>query len=205
MSQFTAAVRTALAAAILLGIGFAAPVGAEVLNGKAADKAVQRQADRIAAVRTLSGKFDILTAGGKKDGKIYFDRDQNAMRMEFEAPLDDVILVEGNRILFYGGDGTQVQTATQGTPLEFLMNPKQALQNKVDVLQVEQRTEGLYVAFAERGNHKGGQVIMRFQDGGDWPLVGWGMYDAKGGFSQTSLTDIETGVELDSKLFRVPE
>ncbi len=109
---------------------------AEMLKGAAADAEANAAAAHLGQVATLTADFDMVTPGGINKGKIYVDRQREAIRVQFAPPMSHLVLVNGPLTQFYGGDGTRIQTATSGTPFTFLINPSQALRDSVDVLQV---------------------------------------------------------------------
>ncbi len=188
--------------AIFLGLGSIA--NAEILTGAAASREAATAARELAKVETLTADFDMMTANGINQGQIYVDRSRQAMRVEFDPPLDDLLLVNGPLTQYFGGDGTAIQTATTGTPLAFLLDPEQALKSSVDVLQVEKRQDDLTIALAETGNKEGGQIILQFTGSGPWRLKQWGMFDQDGKFSQTRLKNVRTGVSIDASRFEAP-
>ncbi|MGY9054192.1 MAG: LolA family protein [Alphaproteobacteria bacterium] len=190
---------------LVVCVGIIAQTQAKELKGAAADAAVQRAVEKMSEVRTLVAGFDMLTPTGINRGQIFIDRTRELMRMQFQPPLNHLLLVNGPITKFFGGNGTQIETATAGTPLGFLMNPAKALRTKVDVLQVDQSGNDLFIALAEKDKLDAGQIILHFKTGGDWELLDWGLRDKEGRFTQTKLRQIETGVRLDDDLFVAPE
>lgn len=183
-----------------------APVAAaETLNGNAAIAEARAAAQHLGKVETLAAEFDMLTVSGLNHGRIFVDRPREAIRVEFDPPLGHLILVNGARTQFFGGEGTEIETATSGTPFAFLMNPVEALDSSVDVLQVTRQNKDVTIAVAERGNKQNGQIILTFKGAGAWRLVEWGMFDKEGGFTQTRLRNVQTGATMDRALFQAPE
>ena len=177
---------------------------AETLPGSAAAAEAEAAARHLGKVETLTAEFDMLTVRGLNQGRIFVDRPREAIRVEFDPPLGHLILVNGARTQFFGGEGTEIETATSGTPFAFLMNPVDALDKSVDVLQVTRRSEDVTIAVAERGNKSNGQIILKFTGAGAWRLVEWGMFDKEGGFTQTKLRNVRTGTEINPDLFQAP-
>ena len=194
-----------LALCLTVGAALVGTAQAETFKGAKAAAEATVAAQHLGKVQTLSADFDMLTPGGVNEGKIFVDRQRDAIRIEFAPPLNHLVLVLGPVVHFVGGNGTQIQTATNGTPFAFLMNPEQALRDSVDVLQVEKKNADLMVAVAERGKVADGQIMLQFRGQGDWRLMEWGMFDQKGGFSQTKLRNVQTGVDLSASLFKAPE
>ncbi len=194
-----------LLAVLAVAAGMSMPAAAaETLTGSAAAAEAEAAARQLGKVQTLTAEFDMLTVSGLNQGRIFVDRPREAIRVEFDPPLGHLILVNGERTRFFGGEGTEIETATSGTPFAFLMNPVDALDKSVDVLQVTRQSEDVTIAVAERGNKSNGQIILRFAGTGAWRLVEWGMFDKEGGFTQTMLRNVRTGTEMNPDLFQAP-
>lgn len=192
-------------AVLALTIGLSVGARAETLTGGAAKAEAEAAAGRLAAVQTLIADFDVLNERGLNQGRIYVDRQREAIRVEFDPPLKHLILVNGQTIQFFGRDGTEIETGTAGTPFAFLMNPQAALRDSVDVLHVEKEGPRVTIALAERGNTKKGQIILTFDGTGPWRLVQWGMFDDEGRYSQTKLTKVTTDAAINGGLFTPPQ
>jgi outer membrane lipoprotein-sorting protein len=178
---------------------------ARVIKGAAAEAIAAEAAEYISSIETLASDFDFVTVKGKSDGHIFMDRGRQSIRMQFGEPLNHLLLVNGPITKFFGGNGTVVEVATAGTPLSFLLNPKESLENRIQVLEVDERGDSVYVAVAERGNVAAGQAILHFQRKPTWRLIDWGVYDEQGRFTKTVLGILETGLRLDPALFVAPE
>lgn len=197
---------TRLFAVLAVAAGMSTPAfAAETLKGSAATNEAQAAARQLGKVETLAAEFDMLTVSGLNHGRIFVDRPREAIRVEFDPPLGHLILVNGARTQFFGGEGTEIETATSGTPFAFLMDPVGALGSSVDVLQVTRQDKDVTIAVAERGNKSNGQIILKFKGTGAWRLVEWGMFDKEGGFTQTRLRNVRTGATMDRDLFQAPE
>ncbi len=178
---------------------------AQVLEGQAADQAVEGAVQNMESVSTLVAGFEMLTGGKAKTGYIFIDRQIRAIRMQFSPPEQHLLLVNGPLTQFFGDDGTELRTATSATPLIFLADPRRAIRDKVEILQVSKKAKDLTIAVAERGNVKDGQVILNFKDGESWRLTNWAMRDGKGNFSMIRLKDVRTNLKIDPALFVAPE
>lgn len=196
---------TAFLAMLALAVFASSAIKAETLTGAAAKAEAEAAAGRLAAVQTLIADFDVLNERGLNQGRIYVDRQREAIRVEFDPPLNHLVLVNGPRIQFFGGDGTEIETGAAGTPFAFLMDPEAALRDSVEVLQVQKDASRVVIALAERGNTEKGQLILTFEGSGAWRLRQWGMFDDEGRYSQTKLTKVTTNAAIDGGLFRAPE
>lgn len=177
---------------------------ARVVKGQAANAIAAQAAAYVSSITTLATSFKFITPSGRSNGHLFIDRGQEGIRMQFGAPLNHLLLVNGPLTQFFSGSGTNVRTATSGTPLEFLLYPEKSLANNIRVLEVDERGDSVYVAVAERGNEAAGQAILHFKRRPQWRLVDWGVYDKKGNYTQTVLGPLETGLRLDPSLFKAP-
>ena len=201
MQRLAIAVALALA---LIATGVSA-ADARKLKGPAAEEIAWEAASYIASIDTLAASFDFVTARGKTPGHLFIDRARQAIRMQFGEPLNHLLLVNGPRVQFFGGEGTVLEIGAEGTPFAFILRPVESLDSAVEVLEVEERGDQIYLALAERGNVEAGQVILKFQREPEWQLLDWGAFDSKGRFTQTVLRQQETGLRLDSALFEPPQ
>lgn len=191
--------------AMALALVLAAPADARKFKGEEAEQLAVAAADYIAGIDTLTADFDFVTASGKTHGHLFVSREVPAIRMQFGAPLNNLLFVTGNEIRVYTKDGRVIETSADGTPLGFLLNPHESLAFNLTVLEGEERGDRVFVVLAERGNVKGGQVILQFQREPEWKLIDWGAFDAKGQYTQTVLGQQEFGLRLDAMLFEPPD
>jgi|GEM_PF-3929339 len=187
-----------------LSLSLGAGADARKFKGEEAEALAAEAAAYMASVDTLTCPFDFITAGGKTKGHLFINRELQAIRMQFGAPLNYLLLVTGGQVQFYGSDGRVIETPASGTPLAFLLRPEQSLAESLRVLEVEERGDRLFIVIADRDDLQAGQVILQFQREPDWKLIDWGAFDSKGRFTQTVLGDQETGLRLDAMLFRPP-
>jgi outer membrane lipoprotein-sorting protein len=193
----------ALVLAVILG-GMSG-ADARKLKGEAAEEVAREAANYIASIETLAASFDFVTPRGKTPGHLFIDRARQAIRMQFGEPLNHLLLVNGPRVQFFGGEGTVLEIGAEGTPFAFILRPVESLETAVKVLEVEERGDQIFLALAEDGNVEAGQVILKFQREPEWRLLDWGAFDSKGRFTQTVLSKQETGLRLDAALFEPPQ
>jgi len=199
--------RLAIAACLALVFLFAGLSAGEArkLKGEAAEEIAEEAAAYIASIGTLSAAIDYVTPRGRTPGFLFVDRERKAIRMQFGDPLNHLLLVNGPRVQFFGGDGTVLEIGSEGTPFSFLLRPLESLDSRVEVLEVEERGDRIFIALAERGDVSAGQVIVQFQREPEWRLIDWGSFDSQGRYTQTILKDQETGLRLDEMLFQPPK
>lgn len=190
--------------AAVLTLGVAAGANARTVKGEEAAAIAAAAADYVASIDTLTSDFEFVTSNGRTPGHLFVNRDLQALRMQFGAPLNQLLLVTDGQIRFYDSDGRVIETTVAGTPLAFLLRPRESLAESLTVLEAEERGDRVFIVMAERDNVAAGQVILQFQREPEWKLLDWGAFDSKGGFTQTVLGQQETGLRLDAMLFAPP-
>jgi hypothetical protein len=190
--------------AMALTLGLAPGADARKFKGAEAEKLAAQAAAYMATVNTLTCGFDFINADGRSRGHLFINRELQAIRMQFGAPLNHLLLVKHDQIKFYDSEGRVIETSANGTPLAFLLRPQESLATSLIVLEAEESGDRIFIVMAERGNVAAGQVILQFQRSPKWTLLDWGAFDGKGRFTQTVLGKQETGLRLDAMLFQPP-
>lgn len=164
-----------------------------------AEQALQR-------ITTMTADFTFQNVSQFNTGRLFVDRLGRKMRMQFDPPMRHLIIANGPRVDYLGGDGTVVNTATQSTPLGLIFGREARLSGDVKVLEIAQKGQNIYVAVGQRSKPKQGKVILHFlQTNPVWTLHGWGFIDPKGRYTKTILANVRHGGSLDSSLFEAPE
>ncbi|MGZ0189152.1 MAG: LolA family protein, partial [Alphaproteobacteria bacterium] len=128
------------------------------------------------------------------------------MRMEFDPPLRHLIIANGARTDFIGGDGTVVNTATQSTPLALIFGARPKLSGEVQVLEIATKDNAAFFAVTQRSRPKAGKVILHFiKTQPTWTLHGWGFIDPEGRYTKTILSSQRYDVLLNANLFEAPD
>jgi len=157
-------------------------------------------------INVMQADFTFQNVAQFNTGRIYVDRLGGKMRMEFDSPLNHLIIANGARIDFIGGNGTVVNTATQSTPLGLIFGRTARLSGDVKVLEIAAKGQNAYMAVGQRSKPKQGKVILHFlQTSPTWTLHGWGFIDPEGRYTKTILQNVRHGGELSWTLFEAPE
>lgn len=156
-------------------------------------------------INVMQADFTFQNLAQFNTGRIFIDRLGGKMRMEFDAPLNHLIIANGARVDFIGGNGTVVNTATQSTPLGLIFGRAAKLSGDVKVLEIAAKGQNAYIAVGQRSKPKQGKVILHFlQTSPSWTLHGWGFIDPEGRYTKTILQNVRHGGELSWTLFDVP-
>ncbi len=191
-------------AAVLAMAVLAAP--AEAQKVRAGDAALIPKAEAaLARIGSMIADFTFRMPGRVNTGRLFVDRIGRQLRMEFDPPLGHLLVASGARVDFVGGDGTQINAATQSTPLALVFGPDARLSGDVEVLEIATKGKSASFVVGQKSQPDDGKVILHFQQTDPvWTLTGWSYIDADGRFTKTSLSNQQLGVELNPALFERP-
>lgn len=151
-------------------------------------------------VRTLRADLRLRGPGGEFSGRLYLDRPNARLRMDFDPPLGDRIVARGDRIR-YGRGGLRLSTDVRETPIYFVLADPVVLGNDVRVLQVAERAGRLVVAVDQRSRPEQGQVVLHFQREPALELTGWGVFDADGTYLSMEILNPQPDSFMPDDLF----
>lgn len=157
-------------------------------------------------INVMQADFTFQNLAQFNTGRLFVDRLGGKMRMEFDSPLNHLIIANGARVDFIGGNGTVVNTSTQSTPLGLIFGRTARLSGDVKVLEIAAKGQNAYIAVGQRSKPKQGKVILHFlQTSPTWTLHGWGFIDPEGRYTKIILKNVRHGGELSWTLFEAPE
>lgn len=181
----------------------AAPASAQQI--KPADAALIPMAERVLKrIGVMTADFTFNNAGGSHTGRIFVDRSGERLRMEFDPPMGHLLIANGPRVDFIGGDGTVINAGTQSTPLAMIFGREPKLTGEVEVLEIKAKGRDAYFAVGQKSRPEDGKVILHYdRSAPGWALMGWGLIDGDGRYTRTALKNIRHGGELQDALFTV--
>ena len=150
-------------------------------------------------IHTLEASFRQTAAdGGVSTGKLFIDRNRDAMRFDYDPPSKVLLIAPGDwRLIFYDGSIQQVNVIPIGeTPLGFLLSDKVDLNADVTVQAVEERPGEVDVALVRTKEPDQGRVVLTLARD-PLRLKSWAVTDAQGLTTVIELEQIRTGIELD--------
>lgn len=183
----------------------AAPASAQKF--RQGDASMIPKAERaLQQITVMQADFTFQNIAQFNTGRLFIDRLGGKMRMEFDSPLNHLIIANGPRVDFIGGNGTVVNTSTQSTPLGLIFGRDARLSGDVKVLEIAAKGQNAYIAVGQKSKPKQGKVILHFlQTSPTWTLHGWGFIDPEGRYTKTILQNVRHGGELSWTLFEAPE
>ena len=178
-----------------------------VLFASLSDEAVlARAAAAIQGLDTLRAGFtQISPAGNVTTGTLAMDR-PGRLRFDYDAPSAQEIVATGGLVYVHDADLETTDSYPLGkTPLRFLLS--EGIDTEGAVLTGVARMPGeVAVALRSADDDLSGEVALVFEGPEDaLRLVRWAVVDPQGGVTEVALRDVETGVKLSRRLFRIPE
>lgn len=196
--------RTLIIAAILSFGLLAVPAQAKELSPEHAALVPKAEA-ALQAIGVMTADFVFNNKAGAHTGRLFVDRVGGRLRMEFDPPLSHLLIANGPRVDFIGGDGTVLNTGTQSTPLALVFGRNAELSDDVEVLEVGRKKGVVSVVVAQRERRDDGTVILHFQEAGDvLALKGWGFVDSDRRYTRTTLKNMRHGAEIPDAFFIAP-
>jgi outer membrane lipoprotein-sorting protein len=166
-------------------------------------QAIQRVNDFINSFKTLRGDFVQTNSRGQSVRGIMMIAKPGKIRFEYEPPVPLLIVSDGKWLTIKNtakerGD----QVPLSATPLRLVVASEIDLLAETDVIGFD-RNEGLTsVTLQDKKGKLGGYIVLVYDENAK-TLQQWMVVDGKGKRTTVELANLETGVKLDPKLFRV--
>lgn len=199
---------SALALAIVIAAPLAASPDAAAAVPVAASLSAEARADiaRIESyfnsVRSLTARFlQISSTGQTADGAVALKR-PGRMRIDYDPPVPILIVADGTFLIYYDRKLGQVSYLPLGaTPAGILVEDKIRLNDgELTITDFEREAEVIRVTVVRTASPGDGSLTLVFSDK-PLQLRQWRVVDAQGIATTVSLSDVQTGVSLDSALF----
>lgn len=162
-------------------------------------------ADGLAAVETAKGRFNQISNDGSVTSGEFALRRPGKMRFDYDEPTPIRIVADGTTVAI---EDTALETIDRvpiaATPLGMILSKKLDFEKRANVLSVTQDTGRINIALEDKSGEHEGQIVL-MMDASDYELLGWWTMDQAGGVTEVLLNDVETGVRLDPKLFRIED
>lgn len=163
------------------------------LNGIKTYKARIIQTNNNGSVQ--KGWFYMERGGKKKFGK---------MRIQYDAPIKDLMVVDGRNFIFYDAQAKEENTYDiDSTPAAFLLRRKIDLHDDLRIVESQQQGDELGVKVIRAGDESGAALILKFSTAPFFKLNGWAVIDPQGLMTRVHLEDVTIGMPLDESLFKI--
>jgi len=162
-------------------------------------------ADGLAAVKTAKGRFVQMSNDGSIIAGDFALRRPGKMRFDYDDPTPIRVIADGTTVAV---EDTALETLDRlpiaATPLDIILSKKLDFEKRTNVLSVKRDSGRIAIALEDKtGEHEGQLVLL--MDADDYELLGWWTLDASGGVTEVALENVETGVRIDPKLFRIED
>ena len=152
---------------------------------------------------TLQGEFTQISPKGNISKGVMFISKPGKLRFEYAPPNPFLLVSDGKWVTLKNrakekGD----QFPLSATPLRLVVSQKIDLLREANILGFEQADGIDSVLLEDRGGTLGGQLVLIFDETQN-QLQQWIIIDGKGRRTTVSLANLESGVQIDPKLFVV--
>ena len=151
---------------------------------------------------TAKSRFIQTAPDGKQTrGNFYLSR-PGKLRFEYDAPLKDFVVADGLFIYFYDDQVKQQSNAPISQTLaDFLLRKNLKLSGDLKVSKIMRDGGLLQMTIVQAAEPNAGSLTLGFQESPTFQLKKWQVRDATGNITEIELFNIETGMNLPSKLF----
>lgn len=189
------------AAVVLLS---AIPSGrAELSDTDKAD--IARAEAYLNGFETLKARFvQIAPDGGLAEGDVYLRR-PGRLRFEYDPPVPLLIVADRVWLILYDSELDQIdRLPLWSTPISVLVDDTVRFSDKIKVIGIARNPGSLRITLQDTDRPEEGLLTLVFTD---QPLAlrSWVVTDSQGLETTVALSDIETGVTLDPRLFVIAE
>jgi outer membrane lipoprotein-sorting protein len=187
-----------LATFFALFLSYISPVWAQ----ETPQATIARVETYLNGLNTAQAKFAQMGGDGIiQTGTFYLQR-PGRLRFTYDTPNGDYIVADGLMVNYWDNDSKQASNAPIGSTLaDFWLRPKISLTKDLVVKQIrrlpQQRLELTLIQKAEPHN---GQLVLLLRDK-PLQLEKWRIFDATGGTTEVTLSQMRVGQKLDARLF----
>jgi outer membrane lipoprotein-sorting protein len=176
-------------------------------------KAVELSGDQLTSVKrinsyinsfeTLRGDFTQISPRGQASRGVIMISKPGKVRFEYAPPVPLLIVSDGKWLTI---KNTKKESGDQfplsATPLRLVVSSRVNLLDETDVIGFEQGDGVTSVTLQDKKGKLGGYIILVYDETAG-VLQQWIVVDGKGKRTTVQLANLETGVALDSKLFKI--
>lgn len=172
---------------------------------------VQKVQDYLNGLKTYQATIDQTNNNNTtQKGRFYMHRDGKKtfgkMRIEYDKPVKDLMVVDGRDFYFYDGQAKETNSYDiDSTPAAFLLRRKINLNGDLKIIDKAEDGNELGLKIIRAGDESGAALILKFSTKPIFKLNGWAVIDGQGLMTRVHLSDVKIGVNLDSNLFEYQE
>jgi outer membrane lipoprotein-sorting protein len=165
---------------------------------------IQRIEQYINGISTLRANFQQYSnTSGLSSGRIYLRR-PGRIRVEYDPPVQALIVADGLVVTYYDGELDQVtQAPISSSPLWFLLRDEVSFSDGVSVSRIERAPGVLRISAFETDEADAGEVTLVFAEQ-PLQLKQWSIVDSQGVEVRVGLQGVNLGGALANALFATP-
>lgn len=166
--------------------------------------AAQKIADHFAAVKTMSGEFVQFGPRGEQTGGKFFINRPGKVRFNYDEPSPMRVIADG-RMVVVGNQKLKTWDIypLSKTPLNLLLGETIDLSSKM-VRDVKEEADLTTIVLGDKSVFGDSTITMMF-DPKTYDLRQWTITDAQGKNTSVMVFNVQTGVDLNDRIFRIPE
>lgn len=159
----------------------------------------------LAAAKTAKGNFVQTNPDGSIVTGTFALNRPGRMRFDYDDPTPVLIVSDGTTVAMEDSELETVDRVPIGaTPLGLILSTDLSVGEDVDVLSVLQNQDRIGIRVQDASGELEGSLTMVF-DKVSFDLLGWMAADGNFQTTVVDLTDVETNVRVDPRLFRLDE
>lgn len=179
----------------------AAPAPAQTVDLYAI-KEVREAEAYLNTLSTMKSRFIQTDARGQQLAGDFMLKRPGRLRFEYDPPVTDFIVADGTFVYYYDGKMQQQSNAPIGQSLaNFFLSDKISFTGDVSITDVRREGELLQITLVLAKDPKGGSLTLGFTEQ-PMALKKWRVLDPQGAITEIELFEPQTGIRLDSDLFR---
>lgn len=157
------------------------------------------------AVETLRSRFiQIAPDGSFAEGDLALSR-PGRLRLDYDEPNPLRIIADGTTVAVVDQALETVdRIPLRSTPLWWLLKPEINISEDAAIVSMESEFGFLYLTLRDPSGEMEGEIMFVFAEP-NYELREWFVTDALGEITRVSLTDVQSGVSLNPRLFVIPE
>ncbi len=172
---------------------------------------VKKVENYLNGIKTYQATIDQTNSNNTtQKGRFYMHRDGKKtfgkMRIEYDKPVKDLMVVDGRDFYFYDGQAKETNSYDiDSTPAAFLLRRKIDLNGDLKIVDKAEDGKELGLKIIRSGDESGAALILKFSTNPIFKLNGWAVIDGQGLMTRVHLDDVKIGMDLDSSLFKYKE
>lgn len=184
------------------------PAGGRAASPDYARTPEVRQAQTyLSSLTTARARFVQTAPDGLQTAGVFYLNRPGKLRFQYDSPSKDFVVADGFFIYFYDGEAGEQSNAPVGQTLaDFLLRTDLRLSGDLKVTHVRRGGDLLQISVTQSADPGAGTLVLGFSEN-PFALKKWRVIDGQGLITEVALSELETGISLDSDLFvyRDPE